>query len=314
MGNTITRRSFIGKLLASITLLGTGSCMRPGLTNRGSTGGSVRLIFYTDVHARTEWDTPHAMARAAAAINAQKPDLVLAGGDLITDGFQSEPAAVAPRWAAYMQMQRTIRADVYPAIGNHDLVAARPQDGSPAAQNPRSIYLSYMGLKRTYYSFDAVGYHFIILDSIHITEDDYQYQGFIRPEQLEWLQQDLAAVSKATPIVLVTHIPLLSSFFSASRGATFAAKPNRVVVNNRDVFDAFKNRNLILVLQGHLHVKELIRWQNTTFITGGAICGKWWRGAWYGTKEGFSVLTLNGNRVDWRYIDYGWVTRRPVNE
>lgn len=311
---SITRRSFIGKLLALIALLGGGSCIRAGFSNRGATKGSVRLVFYTDVHARTEWDTPQALARAAAAINEQRPDLVLAGGDLITDGFQSQPAEVAPRWAAYMQMHRAIRADVFPAVGNHDLVAARPHDGSPAAQNPRSIFLSYMGLERTYYSFDALGYHFIILDAIQITRDEYQYQGFIRPEQLEWLKQDLSAVSKATPIVLVTHIPLLSSFFSASQGATFAARPNRVVVNNRDVFETVKNHNLILVLQGHLHVKELIRWQNTTFITGGAICGKWWRGAWYGTKEGFSVLTLTGNRVDWQYVDYGWVAKRPANK
>jgi len=314
MQNSMTRRSFIGKLLASMALLGGGGCVRPRVSDQGAAKGSLRLVFYTDVHARTEWETPQAMARAAAAINAQKPDLVLAGGDLITDGFQSHVAAVAPRWAAYMQMHRAIRADIYPAIGNHDLVGARPQDGIPAAENPRSTYLSYMGLERTYYAFDALGYHFMVLDPIEITQDEYQYHGVIRPEQLEWLQQDLAVVSKDTPIVLLTHMPLLSSFFSASRGATFAAHPNRVIVNNLDVFEAVKDHNLILVLQGHLHVKELIRWRNTTFVTGGAICGKWWRGAWYGTEEGFSVLTLIGNRVDWQYIDYGWVARRPVNK
>lgn len=145
----------------------------------------MRLVFHTDIHARTEWDTPHAMARAAVAINAQKPDLVLAGVDLITDGFQSRAAEAAPRWAAYMQMHQAIRADIFPALGNHDLVAARPQGGTPAAENPRSIYLSYMGLERTYYAFDAVGYHFIVLDPIQITQDEYRYHGIIRPEQLE---------------------------------------------------------------------------------------------------------------------------------
>jgi len=37
--------------------------------------------FYTDVHARTEWDTPDAMALAANAINARKSDMVISGGD-----------------------------------------------------------------------------------------------------------------------------------------------------------------------------------------------------------------------------------------
>ena len=53
--------------------------------------------------------------------------------------------------------------------------------------------------------------------------------------------------------------------------------------------------------------------QNTTFITGGAICARWWRGPWHGTAEGFNVITLQGNRIDWQYIDYGWETKRPRN-
>lgn len=314
MEHSMTRRSFLGKLIAAMALIAGGSSVPSCYSMGGTVRDALRLVFYTDVHTRTEWDTPQAMALAAAAINAQEPDLVIAGGDLITDGFQSSAAKVAPRWDEYMKMHQAIQADIYPVVGNHDLVAARPSDGSPAAENPRSIYLSRLGLDRTYYSFNAVGFHFIMLDSIQITEDDYQYHGIIGPEQFEWLKQDLSNIPKATPIILATHMPLLTSFFIASRGATFAARPNRVVVNNREVLELIENYNVILVLQGHLHIKEMIRWQNKTFITGGAICGKWWRGQWYGTQEGFNVLTLAGNHVDWQYINYGWKARRPGNK
>ena len=54
------------------------------------------------IHARTEWETPQAMAKAAQSINALELDLVIVGGDLITDGFQSSAASVAPRWDAYL--------------------------------------------------------------------------------------------------------------------------------------------------------------------------------------------------------------------
>jgi 3',5'-cyclic AMP phosphodiesterase CpdA len=280
----------------------------------GSEKGSIRLIFYTDVHARIEWDTPTALEKAARAINAHKADLVLAGGDLITDGFQSPATMAAPRWDIYMMLHRAIQADLYPAIGNHDLVAANPIDGTPAAKDPRAIYLSRTGLDQTYYSFDAVGYHFVILDSIQITSDRYQYQGIIWTEELEWLRQDLAKVSRGTPVVLITHIPLLTAFYAATKGATFAARKNRVVVNNRDVFKIIENHNVILVLQGHLHVKELIKWRDTSFIVGGAICGRWWRGPWYDTEEGFNIITLTGNHIDWEYIDYSWQARRPQNK
>jgi hypothetical protein len=83
------------------------------------------------------------------------------------------------------------------------------------------------------------------------------------------------------------------------------------VVNNREVLALFEGHNLVLVLQGHLHAKELIRWGDTTFITGGAVSGKWWRGAWFGTEPGYNVVTLRGNRVEWEYVEYGWTPRRP---
>jgi hypothetical protein len=107
-------------------------------------------------------------------------------------------------------------------------------------------------------------------------------------------------------------VPLLTGFYQATVGGVEAAPRNRVVVNNRDVLGRFEGRNLILVLQGHLHVDEMLRWRNTTFITGGAVSGKWWRGPWHGTREGFGVVTLREDRVEWRYVNYGWEARRPA--
>jgi len=314
MMNSITRRDFLGKLIAGFALLAGGCSKKVAWPVRGSEKGSVRFVFYTDIHARTEWATPEAMARAARAINEQKGDVLIAGGDLITEGFESSAARVAHRWDAYLQMHRAIQGDIFPVIGNHDLVAANPQDGTPAAENPRRTYLTHMGLDRTYYSFNAVGYHFVILDSIQVTGDQYEYQGMIGPEQLEWLRGDLSKTPHCTPTVIVTHIPLHTAYYSATHGSTFAAKKNRVVVNNREVLKIIQNHNVILVLQGHLHVKELIRWRNTAFILGGAVCGRWWRGAWHGTEEGFNIITLTGNHVGCEYIDYGWEARRPANQ
>jgi len=308
---SITRRNFLEKLVAGFTLL-LGGCSKKIIWSvTGPDKGSVRLVFYTDVHARVEWETPLAMERASQAINAYNPDIVLSGGDLITEGFQSSSVRVAPRWDAYMtNMHRAIKADLYPTIGNHDLVAAGPEDGSAKAEDPRAIYLDHMGLDQTYYSFDAVGYHFVILDSIQITNDEFRYHGNIQPEQLEWLKQDLSNVPSGTPVVIVTHIPILTAFYSGTMGATFSAPKNRVVVNNFEILKVFESHNVILVLQGHLHVKEMIRWRDTTFIVGGAVSGKWWRGPWYGTEEGFNIITLKGNRVEWEYFDYGWTAHR----
>ncbi len=309
----ISRRQFLrylgsGALTGTTALLAgcswaTGSRRTPGL----------KLVFYTDVHAREEWETPEALAMAAAAINREQPDVVIGGGDLITDGFQSGAETVAPRWDVYMGMHRAIRGDLHSAIGNHDLVGAVPEDGSVPEADPRAEFRKRLGVSSTYYSFDAGGYHFMLLDSVDIVGGKLKYRGHISTAQQEWIRQDLAAVPANQPIVLAMHIPLVTGFYQMTEGATAAAPANRVVTNNRDVLGLFDAHNLQLVLQGHLHVSELICWGGTTFVTGGAVSGKWWRGSWQGTPEGFAVLTLRGERIDWEYVSYGWKARRPAN-
>ncbi len=309
-----TRRGFLRRagasLLATSSLALTGGCLR---SPPRSVGRRARFVFFTDVHARTEWDTPLAMARAAQAINAQQADFIIGGGDLITDGFQSSAATVAPRWDAYMAMHRALQGDVYSTLGNHDLVAARPEDGSTPASDPRAIYRERLGLDNTWYTFDAAGYRFFILDSIRVSDDAFKYHGYISLPQIDWLQEQLAHTARDQPLVVVSHVPLLTAFYAATGGATTAAPPNRVVTNNVAVLELFASHNLILVLQGHLHVREQLQWRDTTFITGGAVCGRWWRGAWHGTPEGFNIITLQDNHVDWQYVDYGWEARRPAN-
>ena len=287
-----------------------GLPLRTSWSAPGAAGEPFRIVFFTDVHARTEWETPRALAMAAAAINAATPDLIVAGGDLITDGFQSSAATVEPRWQAYLEMHRSLRPRVEPVLGNHDLVAALPEDGTPPSADPRQRFRTAFSLERTYRSVAAGGYRLLILDSVSVVGGDEKYRGLIEPDQLGWLARELESIDRATPIILATHLPLLTGFYQATEGATAAAPANRVVVNNREVLELFADRNLLLVLQGHLHVAEMLRWQGATFITGGALCGKWWRGAWHGTGEGFGVLTLRPDRVDWEYHGYGWKALR----
>lgn len=276
--------------------------------------GSMTVVFFTDIHARTEWEAPRAMQQAAEAINAQQADLVICGGDMITDGYSSSADMVAPRWEAYRAMHDAIRPEPVVVVGNHDLVGVEPSDGSPAADDPRAEVRARMNLPRTYRSFDRNGYHFILLDSIEVTKDALKYRGFIGPDQMEWLRSDLAQVGADTPIVVASHIPLLTGFYQMTGGIEKSVPSNRGVVNNREVLAAFENHRLLAVLQGHMHVNEWMRWQDTTFITGGSVCGQWWRGPWHETPEGFGVLRLHPDRVEWEYRAYGWKARRPAGE
>lgn len=309
----VSRRAFLRRSAIAGAAVSLGWPLRGSWAAEGP-DSPVRIVFCTDIHTRTEWGTPDALAMAARAINDRKADAVLCGGDVITDGFQTGEAALEPRWQAYLDgMHRAIAAPVETVLGNHDLVAAMPEDGSPALADPREPFRRHLGITDTYRTFEAAGYRVIILDSVEITGGDLKYRGFVPLAQIRWLESVLAGIDTDTPIILMTHMPLLTTFFQATDAPTASAPVNRIVVNNRQVLRLFETHRLALVLQGHLHVNEMIRWQGTTFITGGAVSGKWWRGAWHGTPEGFGVLTLRRERVDWEYVTYGWQSRRPPN-
>src|SRR6185437_2015896 len=57
-----------------------------------------------------------------------------------------------------------------------------------------------------YYSFDANGVHFIGLNNVTNHVDGGL--GYLGPDQLKWLENDLQTLTNSTPIVVFAHIPL----------------------------------------------------------------------------------------------------------
>jgi Icc protein len=52
---------------------------------------------------------------------------------------------------------------------------------------------------------------------------------------------------------------------------------------------------------------EEIRIDGISYITSGAICGNWWKGAQKGCPEGFMVLDLSADGlIGTDYKPYGW--------
>jgi Icc protein len=182
------------------------------------------------------------------------------------------------------------------------------------AADPRALFQAKLGLPRTHYSFDHGGWHFVVLDSIQIENDrGLKYLGGISDEQMTWLAEDLKATGPRVPVVVVTHIPLLTVFFQREKASTEPAPADRIVVNAKEVIQLLAQYNTRLVLQGHLHICERIEYGGITFITTGAVSGKWWRGPNYGHPEGFGVVTCRGDEFRYEYQTYGWVAKRPPN-
>jgi hypothetical protein len=157
-----------------------------------------------------------------------------------------------------------------------------------------------------YSSFDYKGWHFVLLDSIKNGIPGKEFVGFVDEEQIAWLKADLARMKAGSRLVVVTHIPLVSSVLQLVPDPWKTAEIY-LVTNAQDVLNVLWPYKPRVVLQGHTHIRETVTYNGCQFITSGAVCGNWWKGPRDGHPEGFAVLTVRGDEVQWRYETYGFI-------
>jgi 3',5'-cyclic AMP phosphodiesterase CpdA len=281
------------------------SVTRGAAQGETSSNNSFEFVFLTDIHIRPDMNAPIGFQMAIDEVNRLNPDFVLTGGDLVFDALRGNRQRSDSLFTLYKNMSKGFNMPVYHCLGNHDLFAVYEE--SPEDENhpdyKYGMFERYFG--ETYYSFNHKGWHFIVLNSLDVT-DDKRYKGFVHEKQLEWLKDDLKKVDKATPVVVVTHIPLITTWKFVNGGSG-----TRTVENAPEVFELFENHNLKLVLQGHIHWKEegfVNDWFH--FITGGSIAGNGWKGRRHNTQEGFIHIKVKDDGFSWEYVDHGWEEKR----
>jgi 3',5'-cyclic-AMP phosphodiesterase len=294
--------------------LGAGAFLRPVFGRAATTGAplpqpgdSLRVVFLTDIHARE--DLPGVstfLDTLAERVNALQPDLILCGGDAIHGGFFLTEQQAAVRWDLFQRFREQLHAPLHAVAGNHDLVGVQPSNAADHATDPFALFRRQFQLDRNYGAFDQAGWHFVLLNSVEALPDHSNYRTRIDDEQMAWLRSHLAGVSPQTPIVLLTHIPLrqVISPFLQSHFASMSA--NMVVGNSDELLAAFADKNLRLILQGHLHVNAHAQVDGRDFVIGGAVCGEWWQGSNLGTPNGFGLLALSARDNGWQYFDCPW--------
>lgn len=264
---------------------------------------SFRFVHFTDIHIEPEMSAPEHTARCVEAINATRADFAIAGGDLVFDANLVGRARSTQLVALYQRTVSKLRMPVYSAIGNHDLfgIGDRGRAGSQLAAQARRNWESEFGPRRR--AFRHKGYHFIILDSVDVLPGG-GYRGWVEPEQQSWLRSVLARVPAGAPIVVVSHIPLVTAFLQSGDLRSQIPDNGLVVENAREVVDVLLEHNVKAVLQGHTHICEKVEYKGCQFITTGAVCGDWWKGPRLGFPNGFTVATASANKIGFQYVAY----------
>ena len=292
-------------------LMGAVACTTAPKDQPGDTDDSYSFVFMTDIHLKPELGAPEGFQMAIDSVNAIHPDFVITGGDLVDDALYATHGRADTLYNLYKKMAEGFDMPVHNTMGNHEIFG---YGVTPALDPDHPEYGEKMfenRIGKRYYSFDHKGWHFMILDGIEKGDVNLgTYIGKVDDQQLQWIKKNLKDVDPQTPIVVVTHIPLVSIMPQITRGPLYGDNHGSLITNQQEVLAPFRFMNLKLVLQGHLHALEDNNLMGRThFITGGAVCGRWWKTPDDSPlQEGFIKIDIKGDDFTWSYVDYGWET------
>lgn len=338
----ITRRDFLAASAAGVCLGGAAGFSIAATA--GPRSRSLRIAHLTDIHLQPELQAARGLAacfshlqtrpvaEGHAGHDAAPPDLIITGGDTIMDSFEADTARTKLQW----ELWRKVKADhcgmeLHSVVGNHDVWGwSKGKSGTTGSepQYGKRWVCDEFGRELPYTSFDRAGWHVVLLDSIFPHQQSYI--GRIDDAQWDWLERDLAAVPVTTPIILFTHIPILSAvpftLVSPAMPAMPADATPAMPVMPADAKPAFtvhgghvhvdvdrfaklfqKHRHVKACASGHLHMVEQIDFGGVRYLCNGAVSGGWWKGRNRDTDFGYAVVDLfDDGTVERRYVPYGW--------
>jgi 3',5'-cyclic-AMP phosphodiesterase len=188
-------------------------------------------------------DVTATLREAIAKLNAlpRTPDFVLHTGDLTQ-------LSKADEFDTLEQSLKDVRTGaIYYVPGEHDVL------NDNGAQFRERYGKGTKG--DGWYSFDHRGVHFVAL--VNVLNLKAGGLGYLGPDQLAWLKDDVSHLKHSTPIVVFAHIPLWSVYPAWGWGTD----------DSEQALSYLKSFGSVTVLNGHIHqVMQKVE-GNVTFHT-----------------------------------------------
>jgi len=280
---------------------------------------SVRFVHFTDVHVSSKRSAPKGLAKAIQHVQElnDKPEFILNGGDAIGDALEVGREEVELQWKLWKEAwkeQGTL--PVRHCLGNHDIWGWDKAKSKTEGNEPgwgKQIALDHLGLERGYYRFDQGGWRFLVLDSMTYDEET-AYRAELDAVQFDWLKGELQGTPKEMPIVVVSHIPILTVGTVGFTPELRKYPQGTRMLSHRDALELLmllrQFPNVKLCLSGHTHLTERVSFGGIDFVNSGAVCGLWWKGDFLHTDEGYNVVDLfEDGTYRTEYVSYGWEAR-----
>lgn len=255
------------------------------------------FVFLADPQTRTEAEMSEFQSGTIPDVRAtvdaldDRPVFGVGGGDLVFDTLSL--------FSSYEEAVRQMGIPFVQVVGNHDLnFDARADLGSTAT------FREHFGPE--YYSFDRGAVHYVVLDDVYWPGSDGfdratdDYLGHIPSTQLHWLEQDLALVENGRPVVVLTHIPPLSTAYRRHGEASPSVRD--MIINREALYELLEPFDAHIVT-GHVHENEHRYAAGPHEHVVGTACGAWWTGpvCYDGTPRGYAVYEVSGESITWRY-------------
>jgi len=270
---------------------------------------ALRIAHITDIHLKNKFDAPSRFTKCLYHMQQQSPKvgLVLNGGDIVFDMNKENIGTINNQWKLYKSVwANECNLPVSYCLGNHDIWWN--EDDKAQALYGKKYSMDQLGLQKPYYSFTKGGWKFIILDSVHLDIDNTWYIGKLGDEQFAWLENELKATDPSIPVLVMTHIPILTATNLIEDDIV-----NKWVMLGGDMHTDtakiislfYKHPNVKLCLSGHIHLREKLVYNNVTYICNGAVSGAWWEGNRRETAPGYGIIDLfsDGSFAE-NYVNY----------
>lgn len=272
---------------------------------------ALRIAHITDVHMQSLVGAAKGFERCLhhAQNLPEKPDLIINGGDAIMEAHGRQADSVKRQWELYRQVLTSENSlPVLNCVGNHDIWCR--QETKEAFMGGRQWAMDELQMTSRYYSLDRAGWHIVVLDSVQPKADGSWYTAHLDDEQYHWLEADLKAVPAQTPVLVVSHVPILAAcvFFDGQRFTDEnwnvpARWMHSDTVRLTNLFH--RHPNVKSALSGHIHLVDRVDYDGVSYFCNGAVSGAWWFGKYHHTAAGYALVDLysDGSVVN-QYVNY----------